>query len=112
MRRFFTTTLRRLGWLKSDFLIRLVPRHPGKTAIPVGELWLVIDEGVRKWACFTCPGGCNSSISLSLSPDRRPRWAVEQDFWGRPTIAPSVHQHNACKCHFWITKGAVIWCKS
>jgi hypothetical protein len=111
MRYFFATTLRRFGWLKAEYLIKEVSRHPGKTVIPVGELWLVIDGEISKWACLTCPGGCNSSISLSLSPDRRPRWTVEQDFWGRPTIAPSVHQHSVCKCHFWIREGSVVWSK-
>ncbi|WP_231606075.1 DUF6527 family protein [Pandoraea apista] len=56
---------------------------------------------------MSCPGGCGVQISLSLNPDRRPRWSVETDFWGRPTMSPSIHQHRACSCHFWVKKGGV-----
>lgn len=111
MRRFFALALRRLGMLKFDVIMSQVSRHPGKTAVPPGELWLVVDGGVKKWACLSCPGGCDVQISLSLNPDRRPCWSVESDFWGRPTISPSIHQQKMCRCHFWIRKGLIEWSK-
>lgn len=111
MRRLIVRALRRLGWLRYDLLVSLVSQHPGKTAVPPGELWLVIDTGVKKWACISCPGGCGAQISLSLNPSRRPRWSLETDFWGRPTVSPSIHQHTVCSCHFWIKRGIVIWCR-
>jgi len=111
MRRFISLALRRLGWLHFDFLVSRVSRHPVKTVISPGELWLVVDGGAKKWACLSCPGGCGVQISLSLNPDHRPRWSVEADFWGRPTVSPSIHQQKMCRCHFWITKGLIEWCK-
>ncbi|WCM86070.1 DUF6527 family protein [Acidovorax sp. NCPPB 3859] len=60
---------------------------------------------------MSCPGGCGVQISLSLNPDRRPRWSVEKDFWGRPTVSPSIHQHRSCSCHFWVKKGLIEWCR-
>ena len=110
MKRLIARTLRRLGWLRYDLLASPVPEHPGRTPVPPGELWLVVDSGVKKWACMSCPGGCGVQISLSLNPDRRPRWSVETDFWGRPTISPSVHQHRTCRCHFWGKNGLIEWC--
>ena len=104
--------LRSLGLLDFNFLVKRVARHPGKTEIPAGELWLVVDGGVKKWACFGCPGGCGVQISLSLNPERRPRWKVDQDFWQRPTVSPSIHQQRTCKCHFWIRSGLIEWCKT
>jgi hypothetical protein len=112
MNRFFTLTLRRLGLLDFDFLVKRVDRHPGKTEIPAGEQWLVVDGGVKKWACLSCPGGCGVQISLSLNPERRPRWEVDHDFWRRPTVSPSIHQQKMCRCHFWIRKGLIEWCKT
>lgn len=50
-----------------------------------------MDSGIKKWACLNCPGGCGVQISLSLNPDRHPRWTINQDLWGRPTVSPSRH---------------------
>lgn len=111
MMRLIARALRRLGWLRYDLLVSPVAQHPGKNAVPPGELWLVIDTGVKKWACMSCPGGCGVQISLSLNPNRRPRWSVDTDFWGRPTISPSVHQYRACACHFWVKNGLIEWCE-
>jgi hypothetical protein len=111
MKRFFTLMLRRFGLLDFDFLVTQVDRYPGKAEIPEGELCLVVDGGVKKWACLSCPGGCGVQISLSLNPERRPCWKVDNDFWRRPTVSPSIHQQRMCQCHFWITKGLIEWCK-
>lgn len=111
VKQFIARALHRLGWLRFDVLAYQVALYPGKNAVPPGELWLVIDRGVKKWACLSCPGGCGTQISLSLNPDRRPRWSVATDFWHRPTITPSIHQHKTCACHFWIRQGMVEWCR-
>lgn len=111
MRRLIARTLRRLGWLHYDLLVRPVTQHPGKTPVPRGELWLVIDSGVKKWACMSCPAGCGVQISLSLNPDRRPCWVAQSDTWGRPTLSPSIHQRRECSCHFWIRRGVIEWCR-
>lgn len=102
--------LRRLGLLRADLLTRIAARMPVDSEIVGGELVVVESDGLQKWACMKCPGGCGMKISLSLNADRRPRWRVVQDWFGRPSIAPSVHQMNACRCHFWVRKGKVEWC--
>lgn len=112
MKHFFMLILRHLGFLNFDFLVRSVNRHPGKREIPAGELWLVEDGGIKKWACLSCPGGCGVQISLSLNPERRPRWEVNYDFWLRPTVSPSIHQQKMCQCHFWIRKGLIEWSRT
>lgn len=109
MRHTFPLLLRRLGLLKFDFLVTRLEQYPSNKALPSGELWLVVDAGVKKWACFKCPGGCDVQISLSLNPSRRPYWSIKSDFWGRPSISPSIHQHKQCNCHFWIRKGRIVW---
>ena len=111
MKRFIALLLRRLHVLRFDLLSRTRPNYPEPGAIAPGEVVLVEDGGVRKWACLSCPGGCGQIISLSLNPSRRPRWSFGSDFWTRPAIEPSVHQRNACGCHFWIRGGRVDWCK-
>lgn len=111
MKRTVALALRYLGLLSFDLLITSLGRHPGKAVVPPGELWLVEDGGIKKWACLSCPGGCGVQISLSLNPARRPCWFLESDFWGRPTVSPSIHQRRLCNCHFWIKNGTVEWCE-
>lgn len=96
---------------KPDFVSRVVVSHPNPEDIAHGEIVIVGDEKYQKWACFRCPGGCEDIILLSLNKSRRPSWRVFPDWLKRPTLHPSVRQLNECKCHFWMRKGRVDWCK-
>ena len=111
MKQVDSRVLRRLHLLRFDFLTDRASALPDQPTITEERLALVESGGVKKWACFKCPGGCGEVISLSLNPNQRSRWRVSEDFWLRPTVHPSVHQKNACGCHFWIKKGQVSWCK-
>ena len=96
---------------KPDFGCSIVMQHPTPEEIERGEISLVTTPKIQKWACFKCPGGCGETISLSLSQKRRPRWKVSFDWLERPSVHPSVRQQNQCRCHFWIKKGIVRWCR-
>jgi hypothetical protein len=110
MRKHLARLLRKFGWLDFDLLAVNRRDFPDPGALKADEMVVVVDANIRKWACLRCPGGCGAPISLSLNPQRRPRWAVITDFWWRPTVSPSVHQLNACGCHFWIKAGVIEWC--
>lgn len=111
MRRLVAVILRSLGLLDFEIIAKRSSRHPATTEVGNGDLVHVVDGGLEKWACLRCPGGCGVVIPLSLNHRRRPAWSVAVDWFGRPTIKPSVHQRNECGCHFWITKGSVAWCE-
>ncbi|WP_298820420.1 DUF6527 family protein [uncultured Roseibium sp.] len=111
MKRQISQFLRHLRLLRFDLLTDRSPSLPDNSSIVDQRLTIVESDGVKKWACFRCPGGCGELINLSLNPNQRPRWTVSEDFWMRPTVNPSVHQQNACGCHFWIKQGHVHWCK-
>lgn len=96
---------------KPDFVSRVVASYPNPEDIAPEEIVIVGDEKYRKWACFRCPGGCGEIILLSLNKSRRPSWRLLLDWLKRPTLHPSVRQLNDCKCHFWVRKGRVDWCK-
>lgn len=101
----------RLGVVqRPDVLARFVERHPTPEELPLGSLVIVQDGARQKWACLRCPGGCGAKLQLSLNPARRPCWKVAFDWLGRPSISPSIHQQNACRCHFWLKRGIVEWC--
>lgn len=80
MRKFLANLLRGVGLLRFDLLSASQPTYPDADKISEGELVIVDDDGILKWACLRCPGGCSASISLSLNPLRRPRWKVLTDF--------------------------------
>jgi len=72
---------------------------------------LVIVRGkIDKWALMRCPCGCGERIQLSLARARRPRWRIEVDHLGRPTVAPSVRIQGGCQAHFHLRCGRVEWC--
>lgn len=110
MRAMFAKLLRGVGLLHWDLISGTQPTYPDLEAVRGDELVIVEDAGLLKWACLRCPGGCGTSISLSLNQQRRPRWQARTDFWRRPTVEPSVHQKNDCGCHFWIKGGRIEWC--
>jgi hypothetical protein len=103
-----------LVWLRRirqpDFVVRRVRVHPAPEDVKPGMMVIVGDQGLQKWACFQCPGGCGEVIKLSLNPKQRPCWRVAIDGLELPTVEPSVRQMNDCRCHFWIREGNVEWC--
>lgn len=109
--RLLRSCLAGLGFIpKSDLVARIVSRHPDMEEVVPGEL-VVVRDGIDKWACFRCPGGCGECIKLSLNPKRRPRWSTTVDWLGRPTVSPSIRQTSDCRCHFWVREGQVSWCE-
>jgi hypothetical protein len=103
-----------LTWLhlspKSEFSAHLVETNPSNESVAPGRVIVVGGQEYKKWAYLRCPCGCNEVIMLSLAQSRRPRWKVIIDWWGRPTIEPSVRQIAGCYAHFWIRRGSIEWC--
>lgn len=94
---------------RPDMVAYVTALHPAPNEMTKGVILVVRDRGLQKWACMRCPGGCGERIQLSLSETRRPRWSITIDALGRPTVSPSVHVLNECRCHFWVRRGAVEW---
>lgn len=104
--------LERVGWLPKSHLVASVQdAHPDLERLRSGCLVIVRSGSLDKWVCFRCPGGCGEKLQLSLSQQRRPRWSISVDWFGRPSISPSIRQTNACRCHFWVKGGRVEWCR-
>ncbi|MDP1748529.1 MAG: DUF6527 family protein [Reyranella sp.] len=83
--------------------------HPDIEALPPGIIYVVGGPTYQKWAFLKCPCGCGEPIMLSLSEKKRPRWHIDTDWFGRPTVKPSVWQTAGCYSHFWIKKGRIHW---
>ncbi|NKN03071.1 DUF6527 family protein [Rhizobium leguminosarum] len=104
-----------LAWFgiieKPQFLAKAALDMPAPDELGPGQAIVVGSAERPKWITFPCPSGCGVALLLSLNPDRRPRWNVTQDWLGRPSITPSIHRTDGCRCHFWMKKGKVEWCK-
>ncbi len=87
----------------------LSPSYPDLEILPEGTLYVVGGANYQKWAFLICPCGCGERIMLSLAQKQHPRWRVEIDWLGRPTVKPSIWQTDGCFSHFWIKKGRVQW---
>ncbi|WP_222374631.1 DUF6527 family protein [Rhizobium leguminosarum] len=110
-----TSIARALAWLgiieRPEFLVSTALDMPAPEELLPGLAVVVGPNERPKWVTFACPSGCGTPILLSLNPARRPRWAVSSDWLGRPSLEPSVRRTDGCRCHFWMRRGRIDWCK-
>lgn len=92
---------RRLHIIEGDSLPKRLPLRDIVLARDDQEDWCV---GMR------CPCRCGRHIELLVIAEAKPRWDVEIDAKGRPTLFPSIWLKNGCRSHFWIQRGKVKWC--
>lgn len=72
---------------------------------------LVLARDDDDWCVgMRCPCGCGRKIELLLIKEAAPRWDLELDQNGLPSLTPSVWLRDGCQSHFWVRKGKVIWC--
>ncbi len=91
------------------FTVTTIADHPDLDALAPGRIYVVGGPTFQKWAFLKCPCGCGEPIMLSLSQKRRPRWRIDRDWYGRPTVKPSIWQTAGCCSHFWIKQGRIHW---
>ena len=97
-------------WQRPEYRVKLVGDHPAAQDIEPGVMYVVGGKGYQKWAYFKCPSGDGEITQLCLQQNRRPHWNVTSDFFGRPTVHPSVRQMEGSYAHYWIKRGNVEWC--
>ena len=102
-------------------LLRVIPRTEVSAEVrgdrPTGDdlradRLVVVRGKAPKWALMRCPCGCGERLQLSLAEERRPRWGVDVDRLGRPTVVPSVRMQDGCRAHFHLRGGHIEWCRN
>lgn len=110
LRSFLLWLLVSLGFMpKPDFVARLVDDHPTPDSMEPGILYIVGNREFQKWAYMLCPSKLDEVIQLSLQTKRRPHWLVRTDFFGRPSVHPSIWQLEGSYAHFWVRRGKIEW---
>lgn len=85
---------------------RLQEVHYIPDKLDPGILYVSKEFGI---AMHLCPCGCGSSISTPIGPTE---WSICQTKTG-PTLNPSVgNWQEACRSHYWIRGGEVVWAES
>ncbi|WP_311665547.1 DUF6527 family protein [Paraburkholderia sp. WSM4177] len=92
---------RRLRVIEGDSLPSRLPRR---------DLILMRDDGEDWCVGMRCPCGCGHAIELLVVAEGRPRWDIEVDANGAPTLKPSVWMQRGCRSHFWVREGRIHWC--
>jgi hypothetical protein len=91
--------------------LSMVFQPPRNQEIATGSVTVVVSPSRQpKWAMFLCPCGCQSVITLSLQPTKRPHWRFETTKGDRPTLQPSVWRDVGCMSHFFLEDGRIYWC--
>lgn len=71
---------------------------------------VVLTEGPEDWSVvMLCPCGCGDRVELPLFAEAHPRWDLQIDSRGRPTVRPSIWRTDGCRAHYFVRAGRVIW---
>jgi hypothetical protein len=99
--------LRLLEWTLPARALTVLQTDVLPDKLPSRRLVLLRD-GDEDWCVgFKCPCGCGQRVELPLIQEAEPRWKlnVEQD--GTPTLSPSVWLRDGCRSHFFVRRGKV-----
>lgn len=82
--------------------------------LPPGQLpprdLVLLREGGEPWSIMMrCPCGCGQPVELPLIREARPRWSLQVDQDGHPTLAPSIWRREGCRAHYFVRGGKVLW---
>lgn len=67
-------------------------------------------EGGEVWSVMMrCPCGCGQPVELPLIREVRPRWSLQVDKDGHPTLVPSIWRREGCRAHYFVRRGKVVW---
>jgi hypothetical protein len=92
------------------YTVEMVEELPDRL---VPKILYVAGENGHLWfAAMVCPCGCGETLQLGLLKDARPRWSVSMDNDILPTLQPSVWRQVACRSHFFLTRGRIVWCEA
>ena len=78
-------------------------------ALKPERIYLVGEDSLPWCAALLCPCGCGETIQLSLVTKDRPSWRVKRHLSGSVTVHPSIWRTKACRSHFFVRRGRIVW---
>ncbi|AGK57041.1 hypothetical protein HYPDE_26803 [Hyphomicrobium denitrificans 1NES1] len=92
---------------RREFRVCSVPEGPEEHELERGIIYKEVRDGYPKWAHLLCPR-CGEHIQIPLAGPKS--WRITTDWLRRASIYPSIWQTGSCRAHFFIRKGAILWC--
>ncbi len=77
-----------------------IPMQTGTT------IYIVRNDGRKKWIVFRCPNGCGQRIEVNLMQSKYPFWTVKVKS-KKVSLWPSVIVEG-CGAHFFLSKSKII----
>lgn len=77
----------------------------------VDHIYIAGENGYLWYIAMLCPCGCQEVLYMSLMPEGRPRWHIQQNADNTISLRPSVHRKIGCKSHFFLKSSRIEWCK-
>lgn len=103
------TWLRLKEWWASPRKLIEVRGDSPSGQLPSRDL-VLLREGGEAWSIMMrCPCGCGQPVELPLIREARPRWSLQMDLNGHPTLAPSIWRREGCRAHYYVRDGKVLW---
>lgn len=101
--------LRLTEWWAGPRKVIAVQGELSPDQLPSRDL-VLLSEGGEAWSVMMrCPCGCGRSVELPLIREVRPRWSLQLDENGYPSLAPSVWRLDGCRAHYFVRRGKVVW---
>lgn len=101
--------LKLLEWLLPARGLMVVTGDMLPKKLPLRSVVLLQDDGENWCVGMRCPCGCGQKVELPLIPEASPRWKLQIEVNGSPTLAPSVWLREGCRSHFFVLSGKVKW---
>lgn len=98
-----------LEWLMPARKLTIVNADELPSRLPRRGLVLLRDGGEDWSIAMRCPCGCGQKLELPLILEATPRWDLQVDANGRPSLTPSVWLRDNCRSHFFLRRGKVKW---
>lgn len=102
--------LRVFDFMAPSRVLKVIDGDSLPDRLPVRDLVLAREQDEDWCVGMRCPCGCGRKIELLVIEEAKPRWDLDVDPKGRPTLSPSVWLRDGCRSHFWVRSGRVRWC--
>lgn len=103
--------LRLFDYLGPPRRLRVISGDSLPARLTMRAVYLAREDDEDWCVGMLCPCGCGRNIELLLIKEATPRWDLQVDGDGRPSLSPSVWLRDGCQSHFWIRHGRVKWCR-
>lgn len=96
-------------WILPPRVVEVMALDALPARLPSRKMVLAREDDEDWCVVLACPCGCGQRVELPLIREALPRWKLQVDRHGRPTLSPSVWLKAGCRSHFFVRSGKIVW---